>query len=451
STGLSGGNGGRDNGGKPKIDDVSRETTASLENPGWFVTSLFRYASRIVPPVSRLHAFDTDSDGSASREVSAPTDLISPTADEGFNSLGLADGAIAHDDSATTHSLPATAATTAKPAAIEPAVLPTDDAPIESLRVSFQQCVIALGRIVNTDLLTRMDVFFDMYAMTMSGAINRKEMFQLSEAILYIGHGEDVETGASRHSQPTNIDITNEERLLRSVSEFLRRAVSYGENEDLRRNDGRRADFVLPRNMFRVVVLEDEMLEQFFSEMVPASFRFTDGVELSNPLRAISTHLPVSPTTPRNAESASARILAGGRSVAEGMSARVAQTIALGSQFVDQRVLTPIVRGAALSEGLVAKAWSPGASNESTGFAVSDDLAKSTLLANAEPSVDKSPSERVADDMARMSLGGVDGYFETAARPTAGLQQQRLPAELQENQWVNAPQDPYENLLDEVD
>ncbi|KAJ2867924.1 GTPase activating protein (GAP) [Coemansia aciculifera] len=451
STGLSGGNGGRDNGGKSKIDDVSRETTASLENPGWFVTSLFRYASRIVPPVSRLHAFDTDSDGSASREVSAPTDLISPTADEGFDSLGLADGAIAHDDSATTHSLPATAATTAKPAAIEPAALPTDDAPIESLRVSFQQCVIALGRIVNTDLLTRMDVFFDMYAMTMSGAINRKEMFQLSEAILYIGHGEDVETGASRHSQPTNIDITNEERLLRSVSEFLRRAVSYGENEDLRRNDGRRADFVLPRNMFRVVVLEDEMLEQFFSEMVPASFRFTDGVELSNPLRAISTHLPVSPTTPRNAESASARILAGGRSVAEGMSARVAQTIALGSQFVDQRVLTPIVRGAALSEGLVAKAWSPGASNESTGFAVSDDLAKSTLLANAEPSVDKSPSERVADDMARMSLGGVDGYFETAARPTAGLQQQRLPAELQENQWVNAPQDPYENLLDEVD
>ncbi|KAI9505831.1 rab-GTPase-TBC domain-containing protein, partial [Coemansia spiralis] len=63
-------------------------------------------------------------------------------------------------------------------------------APIEELRVSFQQCVVALGRIVNTDLLTRMDVFFDMYAVSEPGTITRQEMFQLSEAILYIGHGE---------------------------------------------------------------------------------------------------------------------------------------------------------------------------------------------------------------------------------------------------------------------
>ncbi|KAJ2804079.1 GTPase activating protein (GAP), partial [Coemansia furcata] len=450
STGISGGNGGRDNSGKSKIDDVSRETTASLENPGWFVTSLFRYASRIVPPVSRLHAFDTDSD----RDASAASDLLSPTAEEGVDGLGLMDGAAALEDTATTHSLPAMSPTAAKPAATEPAPIPTDDAPIESLRVSFQQCVIALGRIVNTDLLTRMDVFFDMYAMTMSGAINRKELFQLSEAILYIGHGEDMETtGGSRYSLP-NLDITNEERLLRSVSEFLRRAVHYGEIEGQNRNDGRPSELVLLRSMFRVVLLEDEMLEQFFSEMVPASFRFTDGVELSNPLRAISTHLPVSPTTPRSGESASARILASGRSVAEGMSARVAQTIALGSQFVDQRVLTPIVRGAALSEGFMAKALSPGASGggaEVTGFAVIDDLAQSTLLANAEPGFDKSLSKRVADDMARMSLGGEDHYLETANSPTSRMQKQQLPAELQENQWTNAPQDPYENLLDEVD
>ncbi|KAJ2684299.1 GTPase activating protein (GAP) [Coemansia spiralis] len=431
STGLFGDRSGRENGNKTKIDDISRETTASLENPGWFVTSLFRYASRIMPPVSRLHAFDTDSE----REVSAASDLVSPTAEDAVDGLGIAAAAL--DDSATTHSLPVS--TGAKPATTEPVVIPIDNSPIESVRVSFQQCVIALGRIVNTDLLTRMDVFFDMYAMTMADAINRKEMFQLSEAILYIGHGEDIETG----SQHTHSDITNEERLLRSVSEFLRRAVSYGEGL----SDEQRSDFVLPRNMFRVVVLEDETLEQFFSLMVTASFRFTDGVELSNPLRAISTHLPVSPTTSRGG--ASARILAGGRSVAEGMSARVAQTIALGSQFVDQRVLTPIVRGAALSEGFVAKALSPGVAGGASGFAVSEELAKSTVLANGD-GFEEGPSEQVADDMARMSLGGMDGYFEPA--PTASLQpQQRLPEEVLENQWTNAPQDPYENLLDEVD
>ncbi|KAJ1669189.1 GTPase activating protein (GAP), partial [Coemansia sp. RSA 25] len=395
SGGGGGGGSGRDD--KSKIDDVSRETATSLENPGWFITSLFRYASRIVPPVSRLHAFDADSDSSASRE---------PAAENG--------AAISLEESA---------------ALAVPVGIPNgdNDAPIESLRVSFQQCVIALGRIVNTDLLTRMDVFFDMYAMTTAGAITRKEMFQLSEAILYIGHGEDIETTGHRHERPSS-DITNEERLLRSVSEFLRRAVSYGESKEdvqLRPESSgqQRTDFMLPRNMFRVVVLEDEMLEQFFSEMVPASFRFTDGVELSNPLRAISTHLPVSPTTPRS--NASARILAGGRSVAEGMSARVAQTIALGSQFVDQRVLTPIVRGAALSETLAA------------GFSVSDELAKSTLLSNAEPPDAMNPT--VEEDLARLSL--LDSSQAASHIP--------LAPDHGEGQWVNAPQDPYENLLDE--
>ncbi|KAJ2577670.1 hypothetical protein EV177_010898, partial [Coemansia sp. RSA 1804] len=169
-------------------------------------------------------------------------------------------------------------------------------------------------------------------------------MFQLSEAILYIGHGEDVETGRGS-LLAENTDITNEEQLLRSVSEFLRRAVAYGEKETEKEKkeleaggssargggSGGGKDFTLARNMFRVVVLEDEVLERFFSDMVPVSFRFTDGVELANPLRAISTHLPSSPLGLRGSEAsaavsaaaavASARLLAGGRSVAEGMSA----------------------------------------------------------------------------------------------------------------------------------
>ncbi|KAJ2902864.1 hypothetical protein GGI21_004503, partial [Coemansia aciculifera] len=420
--------GGRD-GAKAKGDDVARETTASLENPGWFITSLFRYASCIVPPVSRLHAFDaSESDISAPREANSTSSTDSP-------------GGVTDD-------------TTASSKPVDEPVGPSDNdsMAVESLRVSFQQCVIALGRIVNTDMLTRMDVFFDMYAMTTAGAITRKEMFQLSEAILYIGHGEDIETTGRRHERPDK-DITNEERLLRSVSEFLRRAVAYGEKEKEKENaqqqgSGVSSDFMLPRNMFRVVVLEDEMLEQFFSQMVPASFRFTDGVELSNPLRAISTHLPLSspppvssPTSPRFADgSASARILAGGRLVAEEMSARVAQTIALGSQFVDQRVLAPIVRGAALSE---------------TSLAASDGLAKETVLSNSEPQLlglATSFSDQMADDMARMSLGGND--HDDDGPP---LQQRNdvpggggaVPSD--DGLWVNAPQDPYENLLDEVD
>ncbi|KAI9467768.1 rab-GTPase-TBC domain-containing protein, partial [Coemansia mojavensis] len=145
---------------------------------------------------------------------------------------------------------------------------PVKDSDIRSMRVSFQQCVIALGRIVNTDMLTRMDVFFDMYSDTNSGSISRQEMFQLSEAILYIGHGEDVETG-SRDQRTSSGDMTNEEKLLQSVSDFLRRAVTFG-------TDTQGEQFALARNLFRVAVLEDEMLEKFFADIVPGSFRFTD-------------------------------------------------------------------------------------------------------------------------------------------------------------------------------
>ncbi|KAJ2780975.1 GTPase activating protein (GAP) [Coemansia interrupta] len=319
---------------------------------------------------------------------------------------------------------------------------------------SWMRCVIALGNIVNTDLLTRMDVFFDMYAMTQPGSITRSEVFQLSEALLYIGHGEDAEAG-ERHRQRDS-DMTNEERLLRSVSGFLRRAVSYGESLEASQ-DGSAADFLLPRNMFRVVVLEDEVLEEFFSEIVPASFRFTDGVELANPLRAISTHLPPStPLTARATESAPARLFASGLSVAEGMSAKLAQTIALGSQFVDRRMLTPVVRSAAQSEAPPAVRGT---------FSVTDDVSAVTQLSNAKAGDN---NQALVDEMARMMVmmpgnGGAasdnaelgDAYDTPKTTPLASQVHIENPKQL----WTNAPQepasnmpqDPYENLLDEVD
>ncbi|KAJ2390416.1 GTPase activating protein (GAP) [Coemansia sp. RSA 2611] len=414
---------------KAKGDDIHQEIAKSLENPGWFITSLFRYTSQIMPPRSRISFQDGDSElempmsASASIDHRASTDRSSqPSSDD-------------TQPEAASARLPAD---TSEPA---PAATDNSQVDIARLRVSFQQCVIALGRIVNTDMLTRMDLFFDMYAVASPGAISRQEMFQLSEAVLYIGHGEDVETGR-RDARTDSGDITNEEQLLRSVSDFLRRAVAYGER------DAGQTEFALERNMFRVVVLEDEMLERFFADIVPVSFRFTDGVELANPKRAISTHLPTTPLTPRGADSMPSRILAGGRLVAEGMSARVAQTIALGSQFVDQRMLNPIVRNAAQTETVGPAAH---------GFVVSEDLADATELDNLEAHAEMAePDDEIAEHMMQLSLrpeaSEKDAPRTAAAADTAASESGRP-------QWVNAPQepkantpyDPYENLLDEVD
>ncbi|KAJ1800709.1 GTPase activating protein (GAP) [Coemansia sp. RSA 2399] len=449
-------------------DDITNEIAASLQNPGWFITSLFRYTSTIEPPKRRISLQDVLADSerlasTAPGSASSASQKLGPQAETSPTESAESDGSSGQDQAAE----PETPTIENSELTEAPEAAP---APIEDLHVSFQQCVVALGRIVNTDLLTRMDVFFDMYAMSRPGLINRQEMFQLSEAILYIGHGEDIETGRGS-LLAENSDITNEEQLLRSVSEFLRRAVAYGEMELEREaraagetSDGK--DIALQRNMFRVVVLEDEVLERFFSDMVPISFRFTDGVELSNPLRAISTHLPTSPLTARGNESASARFLAGGRSVAEGMSARVAQTIALGSQFVDQRVLTPIVRNAALA---AASSSAPPNLDDGPGFIVSKELESVTQISNV-PHNSREPDQDIAEVMMRMSVGngaenddlGIrhhhrrpaseDKVDEVRSWPKSGEQKS-------DGKWANAPQepqdnvpqDPYENLLDEVD
>ncbi|KAJ1814360.1 hypothetical protein LPJ56_004877, partial [Coemansia sp. RSA 2599] len=184
---------------------------------------------------------------------------------------------------------------------------------------------------------------------------------------------------------------------------------------------------------------------------------------LANPLRAISTHLPpTTPLTARGAESTHARLLAGGRSVAEGMSAKLAQTIALGSQFVDRRMLTPIVRNAAQAETdaeAKPKAGAGGVSGLSPGISVSADMAAATQLSNA------AHDEALVDEMARMLLR--DGEDRDVAGPETYASPRNSPLELQVQtqvqadgpKWINAPleptanapQDPYENLLDEVD
>ncbi|KAJ1733010.1 GTPase activating protein (GAP) [Coemansia sp. Benny D160-2] len=449
-------------------DDIANEIAASLQNPGWFIASLFRYASAIEPPKRRINMQDVLADSERLASGASQKSSVSVDADESATTTMAEAEASSKDDAKAETDTNADAVADAETAEEEdhtPVVTP-----IEDLRVSFQQCVVALGRIVNTDLLTRMDLFFDMYAVGRPGiSISRQEMFQLSEAILYIGHGEDVETGRGS-LLAENTDITNEEQLLRSVSEFLRRAVAYGEKEKEKEKEleaggsnarsGGGKDFTLARNMFRVVVLEDEVLERFFSDMVPVSFRFTDGVELANPLRAISTHLPSSPLGLRGSEAsaavsaaaavASARLLAGGRSVAEGMSARVAQTIALGSQFVDQQVLTPIVRNAALAAAAAAAASPPSVSSPSEGPANHPAFAggvpegpevvvtrmSSVSLGPKEPPVDLSNGDgnrSRSDSESHSDSGGADGGAVSAQPPPP------------------PHQDPYEDLLNEVD
>ncbi|KAJ2081273.1 GTPase activating protein (GAP) [Coemansia sp. RSA 988] len=387
--------------GSKSADHLAREVTAGLENPGWFIGSLFKYTAAIVPPRSRvgLQEADTDAASAMSNDFAAASET----------SPNLEAQPLSSDSNKSEES---------------------DQQRVGGLRVSFQQCVIALGRIVNTDLLTRMDVFFDIYA-TAPEKIGRQEMFQLSEAILYIGHGEDVETGP-RSEQSDG--VTNEESLLRSVSGYLQRAVKYSEA----------ADSELGRGMFRMAVLEDEMLEHFFADIVPVSFRFTDGVELANPKRAISTGLPSSPLTARSTESASARLLAGGRLMAEGMSARVAQTIALGSRFVDGHSLTPVVRNAAETASAPVE----------TAQSSPDPHAMTALTTLAD-----GPDDEIAEHMVQLSLGAEPNETEVDAKAASGSPGSRSQSEHQEHQWVNAPQepsvnapvDPYENLLDEVD
>ncbi|PWA03625.1 hypothetical protein BB558_000207 [Smittium angustum] len=125
--------------------------------------------------------------------------------------------------------------------------------PIEKIRVSFQQCLIAIGKLVNTDILTRIDTMFSVYqTQSDSRILDLDDLFNLSEGVLYL----------SRSSN--NLELSQD--ILHGVSDFIKYYVkkSHSENEETPTK-------VTPAEL-RLGVLMNPSLEYFYDKELPLTF-----------------------------------------------------------------------------------------------------------------------------------------------------------------------------------
>ncbi|KAI8367363.1 rab-GTPase-TBC domain-containing protein [Choanephora cucurbitarum] len=117
--------------------------------------------------------------------------------------------------------------------------------------LSFKDVVTGLGSISKGDLNSQINLFFTLHDCDKDGFLNKDEILQLSETLLWI------------------FRLTQDEEHLNAVSTFLHHAFEYAETKQ----DGEQ---YLSAGSFRMIVLADEILENFFDHEFSASFILTE-------------------------------------------------------------------------------------------------------------------------------------------------------------------------------
>ncbi|KAI7892057.1 rab-GTPase-TBC domain-containing protein [Mucor mucedo] len=141
----------------------------------------------------------------------------------------------------------------------------------------FKDVIIGVGSIYKGDLNSQIKLFFQLHDVDKDDYLNREEILQLSETLLWIFRN------------------TSDEEHLNSVSTFIHHAFEYSEK--------RGEDQFLSLASLRMIVLADESLETFFDHEFASSFKLTEkaaeqqrslGREIFDNLLATGTKLATS-------------------------------------------------------------------------------------------------------------------------------------------------------------
>jgi hypothetical protein len=140
--------------------------------------------------------------------------------------------------------------------------------------LTLQDVISGLGKIIFGDLMSRIELFFNLHDSDKDGYLFKEEILQMSESFLFIFRNR------------------NDDGHLGSVSNFIRNAFEFsdsvGEINDISDSEKNVVDNTLTendRNMrmslptFRMVVLTDGYLEEFFDSGFASSFQFIEPTE----------------------------------------------------------------------------------------------------------------------------------------------------------------------------
>ncbi|RKP14033.1 rab-GTPase-TBC domain-containing protein, partial [Piptocephalis cylindrospora] len=127
--------------------------------------------------------------------------------------------------------------------------------------LDLQDVVRGLGEILSSDMLGRIEFFFRLHDSNDDGYLSHEDVCQQSESFMFL------------------MSQVPEEEYLGSVSQFIRRAIEFSELEDTVSGEGEGEEgeegerpLGLSLASFRMVVLAEERLEQFFEYDLADSF-----------------------------------------------------------------------------------------------------------------------------------------------------------------------------------
>ncbi|KAF9358697.1 hypothetical protein BGX26_001133 [Mortierella sp. AD094] len=167
--------------------------------------------------------------------------------------------------------------------------------------LSLQEVTTGLDDIINGDLMTRMQLFFDMHDLNKDGTLSRDEILGMSESLLFIFRFDDGDTylGAisnfirnafefaekvdTSRNLPSGVSKENEDGLIElsdSKEAEETKVIADGDKSPTNTSGGsEEPEIQMSLPSFRMVVLADETLERFFDAGFANSFKLLEPVD----------------------------------------------------------------------------------------------------------------------------------------------------------------------------
>ena len=141
--------------------------------------------------------------------------------------------------------------------------------------LTLQDVVFGLGEIIFGDLLSRMELFFNLHDSDKDGYLFKEEILQMSESFLFIfrNRQDDGHLGSVSNFIKNAFDYTDSVEEINGTSDSNSSQKNEIDNT-LATNDEHNMRLSLPS--FRMVILADGYLEEFFDSGFGATFKFIE-------------------------------------------------------------------------------------------------------------------------------------------------------------------------------
>ncbi|KAJ3037593.1 hypothetical protein HDV00_001481 [Rhizophlyctis rosea] len=141
--------------------------------------------------------------------------------------------------------------------------------------VDFQDVILGLGQIIHSDVMSRMNLFFELHDGDKDGFLNREEIIQLSEGLLFLLRREEGDRHLGSVSGLLNRAFMLKPETLGVKPKENDSGAAAEEGKDGKPKD----DFLISVSTFRELVLGDEFLVEYFDKGLASSFKFEHSKE----------------------------------------------------------------------------------------------------------------------------------------------------------------------------